>query len=135
MCNSGSGWGVKFDEGTEQERSYESGLEYHEASSEGFPVPRVRTAMRIKGIPRHRLLDEGFLAMMLSQLSQLRNENSAAAVYDVLLPHLAGATLDVPMLDDGQVSNLPIAPPDHLPHPFSSVALPLTLCVHVAGPL
>ena len=102
VCNSGSGWGTKLNEGTKQEKPYESGLEYHEASSESFPTPRVRTAMRIKGIPRHRLLDEGFLAISLSMLSQPRAENTASAVYDVLLPHLAGATLDAPMLDEGQ---------------------------------
>ena len=102
VCNSGSGWGTLTAEGTKNEAPYESGLEYHEASSEAYPTPRVRTAMRIKNVQRHRLLDEGFLGMLLGQLAMLRDHNSCFSFYDVLLPHLAGSTLDVHMRDEGQ---------------------------------
>jgi hypothetical protein len=93
-CNSGSGWGT-----TLAGRPYESGIEFHESSSEYFPRPAARTAMRIKKIPKHRLHDEGFLALLLGQLALPRPENSARVLYDVLLPHLAGGTLDVAMAE------------------------------------
>ena len=88
-CNSGSGWGSVV-----CGLPYESGIEYHEASSESFPRPTARTALKIKNIPRHRVLDEGFLSILLGQLALMRGENGARIVYDVLLPHLAGTTLD-----------------------------------------
>ena len=120
-CNSGSGWGT-----TIGGRPYESGIEYHEASSEFFPVPAARTAMRIKRIPRHRLHDEGFLALLLGQLALHRPENSARVLYDVLLPHLAGGTLDVAMAEAEREHG----PLEEIFHKTHAHYLPLVSCLN-----
>ena len=69
------------------------GLQYHASSMATYPKPRFKTWLRLPGVPRAKFLDEGFMYMLYQAVITPNDDNDAKLLYEVLLPHLAGAPL------------------------------------------
>ncbi len=54
---------------------------------------RYQTTMTLSGVPTSRVADEWFLYLLLQNFATRKDSNAAHVVYEVLLPHLAGKTL------------------------------------------
>ncbi|KNC48811.1 uncharacterized protein AMSG_00592 [Thecamonas trahens ATCC 50062] len=73
--------------------SVDEGLKYHPSSAAFPPKIKFRSALRLRSIPRERMLDPVWWAMLIKmQVAQIIS-NRAEVLYDVLLPWLAGSSL------------------------------------------
>lgn len=71
----------------------EGAAEYHPGDISDYPKEKRRIAMRLPGCDRARMLDEGFLFLLFSLQTTPREENNAAMLYEVLLPHALNRTI------------------------------------------
>jgi hypothetical protein len=71
------------------------GLQYHPAEhGVAYPNTRYQATLCLPGIPTHRITDEWFLYLLLQNFGTRKETNTAQVLYEVLLPHLAGVTLN-----------------------------------------
>ena len=87
------------------------GVGNHPSTQRAFPKSKSRTAMRLEGIKRERLVNQDFL-YILTQLQSTRKESNTPAVfYEVLLPYLC----------DGPITAAVARCPEELQGDFASL--------------